>query len=125
MKLFAPESYWNLTDEAKKELTEGGCGPGGFGDWLVPDTVYGLSIRKACQIHDACYALGETIKDKKSADRTFLNNMLRIIYSGTKWWILRKLRIRRAYTYYKAVKLFGGHAFWHNKNSIKEYRETK
>jgi hypothetical protein len=123
LKLFAPKEYWT-TPKEEIDRVAGGCGPGGVGDYFVPDTIYGLSVKPACRIHDFCYAIGETIADKDSADRIFLNNMLRIIIEVTKWWILRKLRIWRAYTYYKAVKRFGGPAFWNGKNSSKEEREV-
>ena len=124
VKLFAPPAYWRTSKKALDTIA-GGCGPGGRGDWLVPDTMYGLSVKPACKIHDWMYFMGETIEDKKEADRVFLNNMLRIVVAVTKWWILRKLRIWRAYTYYKAVKQFGGPAFWNNKNSDTEYREAR
>ena len=124
MKLFAPQTYWNMTETARNEIA-GGCGSGKVGDWLVPDTIYGLNVKKACRIHDVMYFLGTTNKDKKAADRVFLNNMLRIIKGGTKWWLLRRLRILRAYTYYKAVKRFGARAFWHNKNSDTEFKDGR
>ena len=123
LKLYAPKSYWDTPKHVIDALVNG-CGPGKFGDYLVPDTLYGLSVKAACRIHDWMYAEGETIEDKDSADRTFLNNMLRIIYHTTKWWILRKLRVHRAYMYYKAVKKFGGPAFWKTTNPNDEYREA-
>lgn len=94
----------------------GGCGPGGLGDYLVPDTLWGLSVRPACSIHDWLYHWGLTLKDKDSADRVFLNNMIRLIRSHTRWGWLKKLRLRRAKTYYHMVHTFGGPAFWKGKN---------
>ena len=45
--LQAVESFWVATKEEIDACT-GGCGPGWFGDWLVPDTVWGgLSIQRA------------------------------------------------------------------------------
>ena len=137
MKLFAPQSYWNAPLTVREEMT-GGCGPGRIGDYFVPDTIYGLNVKKACKIHDWMYFLGEVQKDKKKADRVFLNNMLRIIagaalrkafpwyYLGLGFLIripLMRLRIRRAYTYYKAVKRFGAGAFYKGKNSDTEYKD--
>ena len=123
MKLFAPKTYWTTPKEEIDRVT-GGCGPGRFGDWLVPDTIWGLSIKKACRIHDFSWYIAETLEEKEASDRAFLNNMLRLIYAGAKWWILRKLRIRRAYKYYLAVKLLGGPAFWKGKNSDEEEKEA-
>lgn len=113
IELYAPERYWRLTEEIRAEITNG-CGTRGLIGLLVPDTIWGLSIKAACNIHDWMYAVGETIEDKKEADRVFLNNMLRLIDNG--WWWLKKPRIIRARTYYNAVKICGGPAFWSGKN---------
>ncbi len=111
MKLFAPIEFW----KAKASRRLGGCGPGSIGDWLVPDTVWGLSIRLACLIHDWMYEVGKAIVDKERADRVFRNNMVRMINSETKYEFLKRLRLRRANTYYKMVDKYGGPAFWKDK----------
>jgi hypothetical protein len=121
MKLFAPASYWNASKIAKDEIT-GGCGAGLLGDYLVPDTVWFLSIKKACQIHDWMYFFGKTKEDKEEADDSFIDNMGRIIDSNTKRRWLRRLRTRRAKTYYFTVKYLGGRSFWRGKNSDVEYK---
>lgn len=113
MKLYAPDGYHDLTKKEKKEICNG-AGPKGYG-WIVPDTIYGLSITEAANIHDYMYHVGATIEDKKKADRVFMNNMMRIIESKS-GWVLRKLRRRRVRTYYKSVKYGGGPAFWAGKN---------
>ncbi len=130
MKLYAPESYWTTTQEEIDRMT-GGCGPGGWGDFLVPDNLDwpvpgGMSIFKSCRIHDYCYAIGKTLADKEAADRIFLNNMLRQIDNvgyANFGYIIRWRRRKRAWVYYKAVKRFGANAFWSTKNDAKEYRE--
>ena len=118
-ELFAPSGYWTLTEAARDELCNG-CGPDGILSILVPDTLYGLRITPACNIHDYMYALGKTIEDKDSADRAFLNNMVRIVDAGTRWRWLKRLRIRRAKIYYRAVAELGGAYFWAGKNSLNE-----
>lgn len=130
IKLFAPEiygcqpcSYFEATPEMLTDAT-GGCGPGGFGDILVPDRMYGLSVRAACSIHDWTYHWGETLEDKKLADRIFLNNMIRIIKAGSLLDWLKRLRLKRAKLYYNMVKNYGGPAFWDNKNKPYEMREV-
>lgn len=106
----APE-YDLLTTEDKAMICNG-CGPGGAIIDLVPDTIYGLSIREACQIHDYDYHVGKTWADKKRADRRFLQNIGTLIRAKKKqfWWMYR-LRMSRAKKYYNAVKYFGGSAF--------------
>ena len=120
-KLWAPESYY--TDPRVEEVV-GGCGPGGLGDWFVPDTIYGISIRESCRRHDWCYFVGRTQADKEQADRGFLNNMLRQIDDCDFLRCLNVLRRRRARLYYEAVRIFGGPAFWNEKNLESEFREA-
>ena len=122
MKLFAPEAYWNAP-RAEIDRIAGGCGPGRIGDKLIPDSLLGASIKEACRIHDYMYHVGATVEDKKEADRVFLNNMLRIIFAGAKFFALRYPRIFMAYVFYRMVKEFGGPAFWKSKNSPDEERE--
>lgn len=81
----------------------------------VPDTIYGLSIKAACCIHDYMYSVGTSHWDKERSDRIFLENMLHIIAINTSSRILRWLRKQRAWTYYQAVVRFGGPSFWSGK----------
>lgn len=111
-KLWSPPGYHDLTPELKKSICNG-CGTKGLGGWFVPDTLYGLSIEECCNIHDFMYRVGAIIQDKQEADRTFLNNMLRVVDTGSTW--LKPFRKRRAVKYYHAVDLFGGPAFWSGK----------
>ena len=112
-ELYAPEQYWLLYDVARAELVNG-CGTRGIIGILVPDTIWGLRITTACNIHDWMYGVGTILADKEEADRVFLNNMLRLIDGG--WWWLKRPRILRAREYYQAVKICGGPAFWSGKN---------
>ena len=112
LKLKAPQSFWEASEEDVDKVT-GGCGPGGVGDYLVPDTVWGLSIFLACRVHDWMYGechkiagLSEGIIYKRLADDWFLENMYGIIeVAGCR--LLRRLRRRRAKTYYWNVVQFG------------------
>ena len=103
----APDSYWEATEEKIAERT-GGCGPGKIGDLFVPDTIWGESIFLACQIHDWMYGAGETVMDKRVADKVFMWNMLELIDNGE---ILDSARLRRVMTYYQAVSFGGDSAF--------------
>ncbi|RLA77503.1 MAG: hypothetical protein DRG78_17305 [Epsilonproteobacteria bacterium] len=114
--IFAPANYRKL-DIAQKKAICNGCGA--KGGVTVPSTFYGLDISEACNVHDFMYSVGTTAEDKDSADRTFLNNMTRIITARSNWF-LKPLRLRRAKTYYQAVHYFGGSAYWDNKNTHKE-----
>ena len=123
--LYCPSGYDKLTKNDKKRICNG-CGPKSKFDF-VPDTIYGLNISEACNRHDYMYEVSlPNIEDKKEADRSFLNNIIRIIDHETRKRIgwdglsfknpLLWLRKRRAYKYYIAVKKFGGPAFWNSKN---------
>lgn len=115
--LFAPVSYWQALQSVRDQLTNG-CGTGGWKSDLVPDSILGVDISEACNIHDWMYVMGSTIAAKDEADRTFLNNMLRLINedAGALSGILRPLRRAIAWGYYEAVHKFGGPAFWNCKN---------
>ena len=114
MYLFRPKSYRYAT-AAEKDLICNGCGAADAKFDFVPDTVYGLSITPACNIHDWMYHFAEaTNEEKEKCDRIFLFNMLRIVNDKKGIWM--KLRRRRVWKYYKAVQMFGGPAFWEGKN---------
>ncbi|MCK5602633.1 hypothetical protein KAR91_12205 [Candidatus Pacearchaeota archaeon] len=108
--LEAPAAFW-LTDEATLAMMTGGCGPGKYGDYLVPDTAWLLSIRPACVIHDFEYAVGQTPEEKKAADHRFLDNMLLIIDQKSKFWPLKVVRRWRAMSYYSFVADGGDSSF--------------
>lgn len=108
--LDVPKEFWNY-DNATLAMMTNGCGPGKLGDFLVPDTLWGVSIKAACIIHDFMYCIGETELDKTKADKRFKHNMLQIINKKSKIWILKVLRRHRAMLYYDAVAIGGGDAF--------------
>jgi len=118
-KLITPREYEKL-DKRELELICNGCGTEGWKGKLVPDTIYGVNITKACNIHDFMYFNGMTMKDKKEADDVFLKNLLTIVNHSPKWssW-LNGLRRRRVNKYYLAVKHFGKKAYLAGKQGFK------
>lgn len=122
VKLFADPNCWKFREEHPEEFDSFGCGPGGIGDWLVPDTIWGLSIKIACQIHDWYYRLspGDTEEDRAAADRILYNNILRIV--NAKGGNLVSLRRLRAKTYYEMVRWFGAPAYWEDRNKPEEFK---
>lgn len=116
INLFAPKSYRTAPRHYRAAVANG-CGTAGWKGTLVPDTIYGLRVTSACNIHDWMYHYGNTLADKDEADRVFLNNLLRLINGSTRCGLLRTLRRRRALKYYHAVRLAGGPAFWDSKNA--------
>ena len=111
MKLYAPLSYWNATQNELKESCNGCGAKDGI---KVPNTMYGLCIKKACEIHDWMYKIGKTIADKLFADAIFRLNLSIIIDAGSNF-LTALLRHGRASTYYTAVIEWGESAFWVDK----------
>ena len=110
---YVPESYFTASEEVRK-LVINGCGAGGWKVDLVPDTIYGLSIKEDCNVHDWMYDQGSTEADKDFADDVFLHNMITRINDS--FWMLRPLRRIRAREYYLFVRAFGDSAFWKGKD---------
>lgn len=115
--LHAPATYRKATITLVEEMTNG-CGAAGAKFDFVPDRIYGLRITEACRIHDWMYMEGIDIEDKDKADRSFLNNLLRLIYLRSANKFTRFLRNRRAVKYFEAVQNLGGPAFWAGKEDV-------
>ena len=111
--LYAPLEFWTATKEEIDEVAYG-CGPGRLGDYLIPDRVWGLSILRACRIHDYSYHIKTA---KTVADVVFYENMQRIVIACTKWRWLKSLRLRRVKIYYLAVKYCGDSAYAKDENN--------
>lgn len=102
--LHAPPEFYKLSEE---ELDSYGCGAGkGFGDAIVPDTMWGLVIKVCCIIHDIDWDNATCIEDIERANERFLINLIRFI-NGESAFGLRALRRYRATTYYCAVQDIG------------------
>ena len=127
MKLYADKEAWAFMARHPDEWQSFGCGPGGWGDWMVPDTLWGLPVTEACRIHDWYYRFHwqDTEEARERADKILLNNMIRIIEARTKCKLLLKLRLTRAHTYYKMVRKFGAPAYFEERNSDMEYRKLQ
>jgi hypothetical protein len=110
LDLVFPDSF-RLSSATARQMVCNGAGPRRFG-WLVPDTIWGLSITDAANIHDWMYWKGRTEADRLEADVTFLVNMCRLIEMRSSNRAIHFLRRWRAMTYFSAVRDFGGKAFY-------------
>ena len=104
--LAAPESFWDFAGQDMSAAVNG-CGPGGIGDSLVPDTVYLLSIKAACKIHDWMYTIYNDEFGFELANKVFIDNMIRINNAASGCVLLKWLRMQRILKYYRAVRAFG------------------
>jgi hypothetical protein len=129
MKLFAPPEYWEIPKDTRDSW---GCGPGGWGDLLVPDKILGLDVKPACQIHDFYYRhWNDPSEDARfMADRVFKFNMLRILANSYMDRTLRRKlswvffwRRRLINKYYLAVRRYGGPAWHDERNTEEEFKE--
>lgn len=115
LDLTMPQSFLEATDKEIEEKT-GGCGPGKYGDYFVPDTILFVSIKEACVIHDWEYSFAESFEDKKNADMNFLMNMLNINYNRSKSKVMRRIRDQIIFKYFISVYYYGDPFF---KNVLK------
>jgi hypothetical protein len=66
-----------LSDDEKYEITNG-CGPD-RPTGLVPNSILGVDLKPACDIHDYTYAKPGLMEDRKDADNLFLVNMHKLM----------------------------------------------
>ena len=107
--LLAPESYWKLNDDEKYEVTNG-CGPE-RPTGLVPNSILGVDLKPACDIHDYTYAKPSSVRVRKDADDLFLVNMHELMSRNLRSAPMRFLGTIGIGLYYLAVRLLGGHYF--------------
>ena len=128
-RLFAPEAYWKISEEERFLYR---CGPGkGILEKLIPDTwrfgwpfVPVLRITQACSVHDFMYSADgpDTIEQKELSDRVFRNNLIILVELASKrysrfYFPITRYRLRLVNVYYRAVRDFGGPAFWSARES--------
>jgi hypothetical protein len=108
-KLAAPKSFWE--NQAAVNEVVNGCGPGGFGDFVVPDTVWFLNIKPACKVHDWMFTVYNCLEGFELSNDIFHDNMERINRS-TKNKYLRWLRSKRIEKYKDACSSALGRLFY-------------
>ena len=110
-QLAAPASFWDATEDMINDLT-GGCGPGGMGDFFVPDRILFLNMKPSCTIHDWCFAVWDDKPGFPLSNNIFKNNMVRqnSQHEGYQW--LKRRRLKYIKLYYNAVKDFGESSYY-------------
>jgi len=95
-----------VPDDICKEICNGCGARDGFN---IPNSLLGVSVSEACNVHDFMYDEGKTSEDRKFADEMFLQNMRELVSVGD-WFLIRERRLL-VLVYYWAVRLFGCKAF--------------
>ena len=99
-RITAPPLFW-LLSPADLHVVSNGAGPWGWG-WAVPDSMWGLNITLAADVHDYMYSLPGS---KDETDTVFYKNLLAIIeHRGGRLAFARR---GWAWMYYQAVKHLG------------------
>ena len=114
--LAAPISFWE--NQSLHYDLVGGCGPGGVGDYFVPDTIWFLKITAACMIHDWCFLVWNTKEGFKLANDLFKNNIMRINDQTDAYTWVKNLRRERGWKYYMAVHKFGESSYYDSHKKI-------
>ena len=103
------------------------CGAGkGFGDTIVPESIWGLPISPACYIHDKMWAEADaTWEAFHAANSIFLRNLIALIDVQSSNRFSAAFRRYRAVTYYNAVDTFGSKIFWKLKERQKNEKSYR
>ena len=78
---------------------------------MIPNSILGVDLKPACDIHDYTYALQNSVRDRKDADDLFLVNMHKLMSRNLRSAPMRFLGTIGIGLYYLAVRLLGGHYF--------------
>ena len=103
---YIPQSYYEASPEEIAKVCNG-CGPGAWKFDFIPDFIWGVSIKFACDIHDWMYHIGGTKKDRRFADKMFLWNIEFCLLMGTKFPFTTLGNFRAWLFYYGLVRLRG------------------
>ncbi len=140
MKKFTAEKYegLELSDEFQRLATENpaeivrlcnGVGSTvGWAAWfyhLIPNTIWGLDITPASDIHDVDYVYPKSFRiyteaayHKRKADRRIYNNILALIDMHTRYEWLKDLRVSRTRKYYFVLLSCGNESFLDGKTIL-------
>jgi len=102
-KLEAPKEYFELSKDEKRKITNK-CGPDGFINKIIPNSLLGLDISESCNIHDFMFHHSKTKEDFKRSDKTFLKNLKKEIKTSN--FIMEPIRKTFSYFYYYVVRLY-------------------
>ena len=111
--LYAPDGFADLLPSERSSICNGIGASSGLSR-LVPDTIWGIYVGIAGDIHDYSYWLGGTDEDRDTADAVFYHNLLVLII--THGGLLAPLRRWRARKYYLALRV-GGKAHFNFKSN--------
>jgi hypothetical protein len=112
--LHIPIEFITATEEQRNAVVNG-CGNDKWKSF-VPDSLFGIKIKLACDIHDWMYFFSDVKEtEREKADRIFHENLRRIVKAKGKWYN-RHLAYLLVEVYYIAVKRLGSEAFWENKD---------
>ena len=130
----ADSTKW-LLENHKNEFKSYCNGVGSTSTWfdrllwhITPNTIYGMNITPASDIHDSEYSYptvfrtkGEALRFKFETDLRFYHNMILLIARKYKWYnkFFAIPRLNRAKLYYEAVSHFGMDAFIKDKKILK------
>lgn len=103
--LTAPIPYWKSIRFNQNQFN--GCGGNDITSFIVPDSLLGLDITSACNIHDYMYSNSSLKITREKADRIFLDNMLSLVEKKSSSKIIKCFRRIKSYLYYYSVRLFG------------------
>lgn len=99
-------AWWADYPASMRDAVMNGCGPSGWKARYIPDTIWGVCVSRACDIHDVEYTWGTS---RAAADaRLFANICLTLAAHGG---LLMPVRIVRAFVMFSAVRAFGGKFF--------------
>jgi len=112
LPLYLPTSFLRADEKEREKV----CNGYGSKDGLkMPDTMWFLNIKFACQVHDWMFHKGTTMGDFYFSNVMFFWNLTAIIYNGSNFFTVLP-RMSRAMKYFMGVMSdCGRDAYWVDK----------
>lgn len=97
------------------------CGPGKFGNWIVPDSPLGLKLGQCCKFHDSLYQDPMSFT-RRECDQKFLECMQKRVRQYP--WVRRAFYFAVVWSYYLSVRAGGWRAWKRSRNQDQDREDT-
>ena len=105
IRLYAPQEYLQASNDKKFKICNG-CGPDNILHRIIPNSIFGVDVTEACNIHDWMTTNSRDLTERLHADSVFFANLKKLINKAGGSTLLRWLRVSAARLYHYSVRSY-------------------